>query len=185
MVKNNKKSGFTLAEVLISLAILTIFFAASARIFTQRPKQIIAHNPHGFYECYYNNSSLYSYYEYGEFPQAPTPQTGDYCEFIPPTNAGFYNITLIGLVGSKLKIHHELINNINQPIKIKPSAQQFYNEATNSYYAINNFDDETAYQTYMKYLRSSYPTSKIALNAENNGYNEIGTNNDRAVFISW
>ena len=46
------KRGFSLAEALVVMAIISIFFAAATKIITTRPKPKIQVNPHGYFECY-------------------------------------------------------------------------------------------------------------------------------------
>ena len=48
------KKGFSLAEALVVMAIISIFFAAASKIITTRPKPPKQVNQHGYYECYLN-----------------------------------------------------------------------------------------------------------------------------------
>ena len=46
------KKGFSLAEALVVMAVVSIFFAAVTKVITTRPKKPKQANLHGYYECY-------------------------------------------------------------------------------------------------------------------------------------
>ncbi len=55
-IKKQNKSGFSLAEALVSMLILSVFFIATAKVITtKQPAGKIAIT-HGFYECYRDSS---------------------------------------------------------------------------------------------------------------------------------
>lgn len=67
--KSFKKLGFSLVEALISMAILSIFFAATAKIITTKPKKERVQTSHGSFYCCSNS-----------------------CTFKPPSGVSFFNI---------------------------------------------------------------------------------------------
>lgn len=86
------KKGFSLAEALVVMAIISIFFAAASKIITTKPKVKKQINAHGYYECYY------SYYlgghkqKYVRDGVASPLQSVPVCKFEPPAGIAFFNI---------------------------------------------------------------------------------------------
>jgi len=89
MVKNNLKKGFSLAEALIVMVIISVFFAVGAKVFTTRPKPKKQINSHGYYECYLNGGLKQRYIREGV--ETPEKSVGT-CTFEPPTGIAFFNI---------------------------------------------------------------------------------------------
>ena len=89
MVKDNKKLGFSLAEALMSMLIISVFFVAATKIVTQKPPKETEMSPHGFFECYYRGR-LYTHALRGdsEVPEAPAAN----CNFQPPAGLSFINV---------------------------------------------------------------------------------------------
>ena len=74
------KKGFSLAEALVVMAVVSIFFAAVTKVITTRPKKPKQANLHGYYECYV----------------ATKPKAVTKCKFQPPGNISFFNINTYG-----------------------------------------------------------------------------------------
>ena len=55
LLKKNKY-GFSLFEVVVTMAIIAIFIAAASNVFTQKFKRKVALPAHGRFECYYDNA---------------------------------------------------------------------------------------------------------------------------------
>jgi len=53
--KTKNKYGFSLFEVVVTMAIISIFIAAASNVFTQKFKRKVALPAHGRFECYYDN----------------------------------------------------------------------------------------------------------------------------------
>lgn len=103
-MKFNK--GFSLTEVLIVLAILTIFAAMSAPIFTKKFLKPTSKPPHGQYECYRKTYDGVPYYRLSveSTPGTETAAPGGVsCSFTPPPRAAFFMVALVGGGGSGAK----------------------------------------------------------------------------------
>ena len=61
--KTNKKC-FSIAEALVSMLIISIFFIATSKVMTKKQRPDISESPHGFYECYVVNGNLKQKYAY-------------------------------------------------------------------------------------------------------------------------
>lgn len=83
------KKGFSLAEALVVMVIISIFFAAAAKVFTTRPKPKKQLNIHGYYECF-NSGGLHQRY-IRDGVESPTVAVG-VCTFEPPVGVSFFNI---------------------------------------------------------------------------------------------
>ena len=95
MVKyNNFKSGFSFAEALISMLVISVFFLATSKVMTQRqPDDVIWHS-HGFCACYYSGGLKLECSLNDSKPKEKTITTGA-CKINLPRNATMYNIALI------------------------------------------------------------------------------------------
>lgn len=83
------KKGFSLAEALIVMAIISIFFAAASKIITTKPKVKKQINAHGYYECYYSGGHKQKYMRDGV---ASPLQSVSECKFEPPAGIAFFNV---------------------------------------------------------------------------------------------
>ena len=83
------KKGFSLAEALIVMAIISIFFAAASKIITTKPKLKKQINAHGYYECYYSGGHKQKYVRDGV---ASPLESVSACKFEPPASIAFFNI---------------------------------------------------------------------------------------------
>ena len=83
------KKGFSLAEALVVMAIISIFFAAASKIITTKPKVKKQINAHGYYECYYVGGHKQKYVRDGV---ASPLQSVPVCKFEPPAGIAFFNI---------------------------------------------------------------------------------------------
>ena len=103
MKKNSLNSvfrGFTLAEALVALLVITIIIAASLPIITKK-KRSIDRVTHGAYACYWQNGQLIGRYLIDQ--KTATGKTyydsteGRYgCEFTPPAGAKNFVVTTVG-----------------------------------------------------------------------------------------
>lgn len=83
------KKGFSLAEALIVMAIISIFFAAASKIITTKPKVKKQINAHGYYECYYSGGHKQKYVRDGV--SSPLESVSE-CKFEPPAGIAFFDI---------------------------------------------------------------------------------------------
>lgn len=115
-VKN--KYGFSLFEVVVTMAIIAIFIAAASNVFTQKFKKKVALPAHGRFECYYNNAGqltqrlisenvvVQDFHPTGEAvledgeevdpDNPPEPVPLDYCTFEPVKAASYLVINAVG-----------------------------------------------------------------------------------------
>lgn len=87
------KKGFSLAEALVVMAVVSIFFAAVTKVITTRPKKPKQANLHGYYECYVDGGMYERYVRNGV---ATKPKAVTKCKFQPPGNISFFNINTCG-----------------------------------------------------------------------------------------
>ena len=107
-------NGFSLVEMLIVILILSIVAAASVPfVQPKKAKKNYIKSPHGIFECYYQNGTLYQY-EANNKTNKNGKETiaGDACRItLPPAN--YYKMQLIGAGGngSKNPVEYEIITN--------------------------------------------------------------------------
>lgn len=172
------KKGFSLAEALVVMAIISIFFAAASKIITTRPKPPKQVNQHGYYECYLNvyqttnaagqqvtvTRPTQRYIRNGVPTAAEEVAT---CKFEPPNGIAFFNINSYGSI-----FHSSFEPNIKNTIDITFSNVSIrLNSDTGLLYLNNNSTEENV----KMFLSTLYPDSHIY----NNGNIRTG------VIISW
>ena len=156
------KKGFSLAEDLIVMAVISIFFAAAARIITTKPKTQRQNNPHGYYECYYTGSLHQRYVREGV---ATETESVSKCTFDPPNGVAFFNINTYGST-----CFSGFEPNINKSIDISINSNGDI-VLSNTYKLENNDTVENA----KVFFETLYPDSEIY----NNGIYRTG------VMFSW
>ena len=108
------KKGFSLAEALVVMAIISIFFAAAGKIMTQKPKPIKQQNPHGYFECYLDGGTLKQSSAIEEAATDPIAAEGGACTFEPPKGVAFFNVNTYGRA-----FYSDFEPNVNNTINIK------------------------------------------------------------------
>lgn len=108
------KKGFSLAEALVVMAIISIFFAAAGKIMTQKPKPIKQQNPHGYFECYLDGGTLKQSSAIEEAATDPIDAEGGVCTFEPPKGVAFFNVNTYGRA-----FYSDFEPNVNNTINIK------------------------------------------------------------------
>lgn len=99
---DKKKAGYTLAEMLLVMAIFTIIMLALPPMARKMFKVEHKTKVHGRVECFYNGSgegaSLKKYVqdEANKTVESRTPEATDYCEFIPPANVTYIMVHAVG-----------------------------------------------------------------------------------------
>ena len=96
MKKNiiKKITAFSLVEVLLSMAILSIFIVGTMKVITVKPAARKIEYPHGYFECYYDNGIL----RYRQYFGNALKSKGDdvsFCTFEPPTGSAFLNVNIV------------------------------------------------------------------------------------------
>jgi len=94
MVKSEHKKGFSLAEILVAMLILSIFFLAGAKVYTRKQKDEVMKKIHGFYECYWDGGTLKA--AFSKTGSHPTPQnSGNQCLFNTIRNNSLFTYTIL------------------------------------------------------------------------------------------
>ena len=96
MVKKIFKKGFTLAEALVVLLVLSVFFGATAKVMTKKRPSEVATYQHGYYECWfkYDNDKKH-YYRYTVEGIPGEVEEGTSCKFTPSITAALYQLYLV------------------------------------------------------------------------------------------
>lgn len=95
----NKKTGFSLAEALIALLIVSLIIAASLPIITKKTKE---YAKHGYWECVVNASGQHVSRTVigGRDSGFAMANSGLSCSFSPPPNIERFQVTVVGGGGS-------------------------------------------------------------------------------------
>lgn len=167
------KQGFSLAEALVVMAIISIFFAAGAKIVTTRPKAKVQINPHGYFECYKVGGTQYQRSVREELEiekKAANP-----CVFTPPSGTAFFSITTYG---PGTLYHSSFEPNINNVLRITMGSDSLTLRSDQTQYVLNandaNDNNDTKNNAKI-FFEAMYPDSMIY----NNG------NFNQGVMISW
>lgn len=88
------KNGFSLAEALVSMLILSIFFLATYKINTQKESKDTITVPHGFFECYHDGTTLHQRYSYAGDVVNESEPVGN-CTFSPQRITSQYQVSHI------------------------------------------------------------------------------------------
>lgn len=120
MVKNTNKKGFSIAETLIVLIIMSVVFGATAKILTKkRPNDAIVHQ-HGQYECWLNGSNYISRYII-EGQEAIQTENTTGCSFKPNLDISLYHVYLV--YRNQRGFNLMTIHNIAQEMNITFTSQ--------------------------------------------------------------
>ena len=169
------KNGFSLAEALVVMAIISIFFAFASKVITTKPKAIKQDTPHGYFECYRNGSTgpLMQNYVYEVVIKEPEEVSA--CKFKPPVGAAFFNINVYG------RFYSAFEPNITNEISITVAPHTGYIQMTVDGSAVSlpsnssSADYEQLKERIKVFLESKYPESGL--------YNNGSFNN--GIMISW
>ena len=94
MSVTNKKFGFTLAEALMALLIVSLITIASVPIITKK-KRLVETSPHGKWKCTLNANGDHIVYG-SEANPAGWVVSGDKCQFLVPRGARAFTVSAIG-----------------------------------------------------------------------------------------
>lgn len=108
------KAGFSLAEALVVMLVLSVFLAASSKVITKKRPVELASYVHGQYECWNSGGTYYQQYVFEGTPS--TEQKVSSCKFIPRINASVYHIYMFF---DKENYYQTEANNITKDITIK------------------------------------------------------------------
>ncbi len=162
------KRGFSLAEALVVMVIISIFFAAAAKVITTKPKPKKQVNTHGYFECYRKDGGgLFQRYVREGVPTEE--ESVSICTFEAPTGVGFFNLNSYSPVA-----HSSMEPNINTRLTINVGSNITVN-SSNGTYTLTGTDGVTQ-ETQRKFFGSIYRDSMV--------FNE-GGNVRAGVIISW
>lgn len=110
-----KKTAYTLAEMLVVMAIIALIFLALPPITKKMFKVDETRKAHGRYECFWQTETnadgtvkskkLYSYtLREGQNNATPHEVAGTYCTFTPPTNVAYFIVYAVGGGGAGASI---------------------------------------------------------------------------------
>lgn len=118
------KKGYTLAEALVVMAVVSIFFAAASKVLTVKPTHKKQMNPHGYFECYLDGGQLKQKYVRENIESML--ETVDVCTFSPPIGIAFYSVNIYGTDN----YHSGIEPYINNTLSIKVTESQSVDEKT-------------------------------------------------------
>ena len=174
MVKtNNKKRGFSLAEMLVAMLIVSVFFTAATKVMTQRPKKEVVKSPHGFFECYYSGNSLFKQTQKGTSgAEAVRAQN---CNFMPPVGLSFINVHFLydGHYYNFQEVLYDNMFELANPGDIAAYYSQYVEGEAAEHYGKEPVE-------LRNYLRATYPASRILQQWPNEEQAPAS-----ALFISW
>ena len=163
------KAGFSLAEVLIAMLIMSIFYVATTRVMTTRQKPQVQENPHGYYECYVNGGLTEHRVDMGRTTIQPHGVAS--CVFNPPKGLPFFNV-YIAIPGIGFYSSPEAQLNSNPDGVADNDASMVFSSPqglVDLYRLTNpNIDQEMSdeerdikYQQFRAYLANSHPGAEI------------------------
>lgn len=123
MVKDNKKSGFSLFEACVVMLIVGIFTALCANSYSKRHVTYQESDGHGRYECYRNAAGTLMQ-RYVESGNSRTVNNGTTCVFRPPRYAKYILLNAVGGgstsgAGSFQSIFY---SSVGAPLTVEPGA---------------------------------------------------------------
>jgi len=179
------KTGFSFAEALIVMCILSVFFAFGARVVTQKPKPKIQQNNHGYFECYYSGTTLKQRTVIAGNPvdDRNAPAAGCYFELRP----GIVIFSIRAKINDN-GFYYSVEPNINRNVYLN-----FSNDDSTDYYTITdatggnvvmqpNIDTSTA-ELYNNALYS-FTNNIMAISTGASIYNN-GEDPLNGIFINW
>ena len=182
IIKKSNKTGFTLAEALVSMLILSLFFVATAKVVTtKQPRGKIA-IVHGFYECYYEDGNHKETISDGG--NIKKKEDVNECVFTPSNrlpNANLYYInteknhyytTLHPYLNPKEEKDFGTLNSFDPNMYFQ--KEEKYENSTEE----TETETENKIEELGNYLINAYPNSVVAQKLKDG-------NNVTAIFIAW
>lgn len=177
----NKKFGFSLAEALVSMLVMSMFFIATSKIITTKPKKEVQANKHGYFECYYDGGVLKQKRSDGSYAGEATIASGNVCTFTPPKGIAFALIYTLNNTNGRKFYHSQEpqfnSDNGNDTVTISGGELWSFQNQTEQ---VEEDGNPNIYEL-MNFFQSSYPSSSIYTLLKNNPDTYSGP----AVFIGW
>ncbi len=110
-IHNNFKKGYTLAEVLVVVAIFTLMMIALPPLTRKMFKVETAAKEHGRFECFYEkkNDGTNELKAYLNGKDVPDAAHDTYCEYIPSSNSVYIMIHAVGGGGAGYKLDPDAV----------------------------------------------------------------------------
>lgn len=162
------KKGFSLAEALVVMAVVSIFFALATKVIAVKPKNKVQNNPHGYFECYLDDGHL-KQHSVAEGTDSSVLDKSEACDFYPATGVAFFNIHTYGPV-----YYIGFEPNISNAIKINVSSTALSMQGGGNSFAFSTTDESAKGNTEI-FLKVFHSDSKMY----NGGAIRTG------VMISW
>ena len=141
--KPDTKAAFSLAEVLVAMLVMSVFFLATTKVISVKQKDELQSYPHGYYECIGSGSSYKVHRVEGGAQTIPSANAST-CEFTPARNIPVYNIYILSKTEGLYKQSEPQLTD-DETLTFK-GAQGLLN----SYIDIYNEEGSTTVQDQMK-----------------------------------
>ena len=170
----NKKNGFSLAEMMISMLIISLFFVAATKLITHKKPQEELKQPHGFFECYYSGGRLYTHTMQGQTETSAVAAPN--CNVDLRSDIKFINIHYINgnTYFNTQEPFFEKSLKLSNPTDLQTYYYKQYFDGTETNTDVYHSKDE-----FKAYLAKSHPQSNI--------YKQWvgGASPQIVLFISW
>lgn len=173
---NNKKFGFSLVEVLLSMLILSVVFMAMTNVAAHKAKKNLDKSPHGFYECYKIGGTLYEDITRNNAAKEDNENVSS-CIFNPPKGAYYVNVHYIG--SDKYMDTQESMFTERLELTAPEKILDEYDEVLIKSYK-NDEDKMEVQENFKSYLEISHPQSKVL-----STWNTTDSIPDNILFIAW
>lgn len=182
------KAGFSLAEVLVAMLIMSVFYMATAKVMTVKQRHETHENPHGYYECIGNSAPFSVHRVDSTIETIPAGTSETECEFVPISGIPFYNVYVITNQGVYKATESQLNDDDNMVFSGANDLIRYYgriHENTNAEVNPQNInqimlqnaqDDLTQLRTF---VTTDYPQSTLS------GIWGGLSPTQNAVFITW
>lgn len=176
-LKFNIKLGFSLAEVLVSMLIMSVMFLALTKIMTQKPKKQMERTPHGYYECYRTaDGTLHEDRTKNNVFVAENTNI-QRCEFEPPKGVYYINFHYINSNRPVYYNTQQVIFDETAIFNDPSDGTAAIPQSELTYEAANFNNDMNMFKTY---LEISHPQSRIYTRWINSNSPPVN-----ALFIAW
>lgn len=149
-LRKKNKYGFSLFEVVVTMAIVAIFIAAASNVFTQKFKRKVALPAHGRFECYYDNAGNLTqrYLSENVLVNDFHPAEG-YCTFEPKKAAQYLVINAVGgggaggnAYGGSAGVYKSVfLTTTTHTLRVYPGRGATYDAATNT--VLTDYGEQT------------------------------------------
>ena len=183
--KDAVRSGFSLAEILVAMLVMSIFFMATTKVITIKQKPALEESPHGYYECTDSPGSTdMNFHEHRVDSSRETIPANssdvDFCTFVPPKNIPLFNVYVYSSTKGFLSTSEAQISEDSADFRGANVLLDYYlSDDPSLAQTINGADLNNRIAQFKLFLRTSYPQSMLSKSW-------TGTRPPRnTVFITW